>query len=58
VKKYYGRMEALVWNTRLRIDGGGGGAGKGGGLLNGPKTKRVSLVSVERLGVGLFTMQG
>jgi hypothetical protein len=35
VKKYYVRKEALVWNTRLRMQRGVGVVGNGMGLLNG-----------------------
>jgi hypothetical protein len=50
---YYVRMEALVWNTRLRIERGVGVAGNGMGLLNGQTTKRDSIASVEGLGGGI-----
>jgi hypothetical protein len=52
------RMEALVWNTRLRMQRGVGVAGNVVGLLNGQTTKRDSVASVEGLGAGLFTKQG
>jgi hypothetical protein len=40
-------MEALVWNTRLRMQGGVGVTDIGVGLLNGQTTKRDSIASVE-----------
>jgi hypothetical protein len=40
-------MEALVWNTRLRMQRGVGVAGNGVGLLNGQTTKRDSIAAVE-----------
>jgi hypothetical protein len=39
MKKYYVRMEALVWNTKLRIERGVEIADNGVGLLNGQDTK-------------------
>jgi hypothetical protein len=36
-KKYYVRMEALVWNTRLRMQRGVEVAGKGEGVFNGQR---------------------
>jgi hypothetical protein len=57
-KKYYVRMEALVWDTRLRMQRGVGVAGYGMGLLNCQTTKRDSIASVEGVGVELFTKQG
>jgi hypothetical protein len=47
VKKYYARREALVWNTRLRMDRGVGIAGNGMDLLNGQTTKYDS-IALER----------
>jgi hypothetical protein len=38
--KYYVRREALVWNTRLRMDKGVGVAGNGMDLLNNQTTKQ------------------
>jgi hypothetical protein len=35
LRKSYVRMEALIWNTRLRMDMGVGVAGNGVGLLSG-----------------------
>jgi hypothetical protein len=52
------RKEAIVWNTRLRLQRGVGVGGSGVGLLNGQTTKRDSIASVEGVVVGLFTEQG
>jgi hypothetical protein len=47
------RKEALVWNTRLRMQKEVGVAGNGGDVLNGQTTKQDSVAS----GVGeLFTV--
>jgi hypothetical protein len=51
-------MEALVWNTKMRVERSVEVASNGMGLLNGQTTKRDSLVSVEEVGAGLFTEQG
>jgi hypothetical protein len=53
-KKYYLRREALVWNTRLRMQRRVELAGSDVGLLNGQTTKRDSVASVG----GLFTERG
>jgi hypothetical protein len=41
------RKEALVWNTRLRMEKGMGVVGNGVGLLNGQTTKGDSIASEE-----------
>jgi hypothetical protein len=44
------KMEALVWNTRLKIDRGMGVADNCVVLLNGQTTKQDSIALVERVG--------
>jgi hypothetical protein len=59
VKKYFVRIEVLVWNTRLRMQRGGGGVSINFvGFLKGTKTKPASTPSGVGGGVGLFTKQG
>jgi hypothetical protein len=41
-KKYYVKMEALVWNSRLRMERRVGAAGNGMGLLNSQTTRQDS----------------
>jgi hypothetical protein len=53
-KKYYVRLEALVLNTRLRMQRGVGVAGSGLCLLNGHTTKGDSIASVEGVGDGVI----
>jgi hypothetical protein len=50
-------MEALVWNTKLRMQRGVGIIGNGVGLLNGQTATRNSIASTEGVGVALFTNQ-
>jgi hypothetical protein len=51
-------MEALVWNTRLRMERGVGVAGNGVGLLNGKTTKQESIALVEGVEGGVVYKAG
>jgi hypothetical protein len=44
-------METLVWDTRLRLEGGVEVAGSGMGLLNGQATKGDPIALEEGVGV-------
>jgi hypothetical protein len=56
--KYYMRKEALVWNTRLRMQRGVVVAGNGMSLLSGQTTKWDSIASVEGVLGGVVYKQG
>jgi hypothetical protein len=51
-------MEALVWNTRLRMQRGVGVAGNGVSLLNGQTTRRDSKLRRRREGLFAFNKAG
>jgi hypothetical protein len=51
-------MEALVWNTRLRMERGMGVAGSGMSLLNVHTTKQDSIALAEGLGVSVIYRAG
>jgi hypothetical protein len=52
------RKEALLWNTRFRMQRGVGVAGNGVGLLNGQTSKSDSIDSPEGGGVVYGKVEG